>query len=102
MPVMGLLANRIAARAVDAEERPSGLYPGLEGSLLLVIQRIARSVVPDNELELGELLRIHDSAVLGDEIRPAMLMRNGCQGCIGGLNRRLVTVSKRLGEDQYS
>jgi hypothetical protein len=53
--------------------------------------------------ELDEpLVRIHDSTVLGREIGPAMLMRDGCQGCIGGLNRRFVPVSERLGEDQYS
>src|SRR6185369_8640627 len=87
---------------MNAEEGTAVFHPGAEGGALLLCERVAAAVVPDDELELAELLRVHHRPILCLEGRPTPALRDGGQRRVRGLNGRRVAEAVGLRKDQDS
>src|ERR1700722_89721 len=92
--------NGIAAGAVSAHEGPTVFHPAFESGALVFGQRVAAGVIPDDHLDLPQLLLVHDRAVFRNKEWPCTLVRDCRKRGIGGLDRCIVTKAIGLGENQ--
>ena len=90
----------IAARAVQAHKTSARFHPGFEGGALFRRQHIAAGAVPDDSLELGELLRIKNGGILGGEARPTLILGDFFERGVGGCNLVAVTKAVGFGENE--
>src|SRR5262245_37061548 len=56
----GRKSRGVAAGAVDAQEGSAGLHPRFEGGALLLAESVSAGVIPNDQFEFRELVRIHD------------------------------------------
>src|SRR6266568_4925840 len=85
---------------MNAQKGAAFLDPSAESGPLFPGERVPAGVVPDDKLELAELLGIHDRAILGLKERRARTLRYRGQRRVCCLNRGGVAEAVGFREDQ--